>query len=135
MGSSRELSQRSLLSRPCWLPCPPLPPTVPFDAPSSPLPLPPLLPHPYCPPPPAPAGFFRHTVVTPTESWQLSIGQCPQFTDAYLRQALLPTARIAAFTGVVWLVAALVVATLLFAVRWHEKDVKLRVATAKHAER
>jgi hypothetical protein len=81
-----------------------------------------------------PAFCCRRVFVTPTQVWQIDVGECSSFKEDYIRSSsdfFLVWVYIAA----VWVVVLLIGAAVGLVVRWHERDVALRVALAKHAER
>lgn len=77
----------------------------------------------------------RSAPVVAGNRWSVVIGQCPSFTQRQLR-SLDSVQRLVWFYIASVIAACLLIAGgILGAVQWHEKDVALCVALAKHEER
>ncbi len=64
----------------------------------------------------------------------MDIGECTSFQDNYVEHAS-DFYLVWAYMAAVWIGAMLLATAVVLVLRWHERDVALRVALAKHAER
>ena len=84
---------------------------------------------------------YVHPAVTRSASvvaghrWSVVIGQCPSFTDRQLRSLATVEHLVWVYIASILAACLLIAGCVLAAVQWHEKDVALRVAIAKHEER
>ena len=67
-------------------------------------------------------------------TWSVQIGQCPSFIKRHM-DSLSSVCLVWVYIAAVVAACLLIAGSIVGAVLWHEKDVALRVALAKHEER